>query len=115
MLILNLCIVFLFFLINAAASIVSELLRMGANSHLQNKRREVPLQCAQNRKVMYIYIYVTGFAKTSLIAGIRNCSYSPFSSAKLFFVDFLFSSKIKNMALMLYVHTIIIPGELYKG
>ena len=26
--------------------------------------------------------YVTGFAKTGLIAGVRNCSYSPFSSAK---------------------------------
>ena len=38
---------------------------------------------------------VTGFAKTGLIAGVRNYSYSPFSSAKLFFVDFLYSSKIK--------------------
>ena len=26
--------------------------------------------------------YVTGFAKTGLIAGVRNYSYSPFSSAK---------------------------------
>ena len=56
---------------------------------------------------------MTGFAKTGLIAGIRNYSYSPFSSAKYIFVDFLFSSKIKNMMLMLYVHTIIIPEELY--
>ena len=59
-------------------------------------------------------IYVTGFAKTSLIAGIRNYSYSPFSSAKSIFFDFLFSSKIKNMMLMLYVHTIITPGKLYQ-
>ena len=29
-----------------------------------------------------IHIYVTGFAKTGIIAGVRNCSYSPFSSAK---------------------------------
>ena len=27
-------------------------------------------------------IFVTGFAKTGLIAGVRNYSYSPFSSAK---------------------------------
>ena len=27
-------------------------------------------------------VYVTGFAKTGLIAGVRNYSYSPFSSAK---------------------------------
>ena len=27
-------------------------------------------------------IYVTGFAKTGLIAGVRNYSYCPFSSAK---------------------------------
>ena len=59
-------------------------------------------------------LYVTGFAKTGLIAGVRNYSYSPFSSAKSIFVDFLFSSKMKNMVLMLYVHTIITPGELYK-
>ena len=62
----------------------------------------------------YVSVNVTRFAKTGLIAGIRNYSYSPFSSAKYIFVDFLFSSKIKNMMLMLYVHTIIIPGELYK-
>ena len=60
-------------------------------------------------------IYVTGFGKTRLIAGVRNSSYSPFSRAKLIFVDFLFSSKIKNMTLMLYVHTIIILGKLYKS
>ena len=64
---------------------------------------------------MYVTIYVTRFAKTGLIAGVCNCSYSPFSSAKYIFVDFLFSSKIKNMTLMLYVHTIIIPGELYNS
>ena len=29
-----------------------------------------------------VTIYVTRFAKTGLIAGVRNCSYSPFSSAK---------------------------------
>ena len=57
---------------------------------------------------------MTGFGKTRLIAGVRNSSYSPFSPAKYFFVDFLFSSKMKNMMLMLYVHTIIILGELYK-
>ena len=28
------------------------------------------------------YIYVTGFGKTRLIAGLRNSSYSPFSPAK---------------------------------
>ena len=61
------------------------------------------------------YIYVTGFAKTGLITGIRNCSYSSFLSAKSIFVDFLLNSKIQNMTLLLYVHTIIILGELYKG
>ena len=60
-------------------------------------------------------VYVIGFAKTHLIAGVRNSSYSPFSSAKYCFVDLLFSSKIQNMTFMLYVHTIIIVGELYKG
>ena len=64
---------------------------------------------------MYSIKYVTGFAKTGLIAGVRNYSYSPFSSAKYIFVDFFFSSKIKNIMPMLYVHTIIILGELYKG
>ena len=58
---------------------------------------------------------MTRFAKTRLNAGVRNSSYSPFSLAKYIFVDFLFSSKIQNMTLMLYVHTIIILGELYKG
>ena len=36
-------------------------------------------------------IYVTGFAKTGLIAGVLNSNYSPFLSAKYIFVDFLFS------------------------
>ena len=58
---------------------------------------------------------MTGFRKTHLIAGVRNSSYSLFLPAKSIFVDFLFSSKIKNMTLMLYVHTIIILGELYKA
>ena len=62
-----------------------------------------------------LLVYVTGFAKTGLIAGVRNCSYSPFSSAKVNFCRFLFSSKIKNMTLMLYVHTIIIPGSSIKA
>ena len=39
-----------------AASIVSELLRMGAYYHQQNRRREVPYQCAQNRKVSSMYV-----------------------------------------------------------
>ena len=60
-------------------------------------------------------MYVTGFAKTRLIAGVRNSSYSPFSATKSIFVDILFSSKIKNMMRMLDVHTIIILGELYNG
>ena len=71
---------------------------------LDNSRRPSP-RC----------LYVTGFAKTRLIAGVRNSSYSPFSSTKQNFVDFLFSSKIKNMMLILYVHTIRILGELYNG
>ena len=58
---------------------------------------------------------MTGFSKTGLIASVHNCSYSPFSSAKSLFVDFLFSSKIQNMTFLLYVHTIIIPGELIKA
>ena len=58
---------------------------------------------------------MTGFAKTGLIAGICNCSYSLFSSEKSVFVDFLFSSKIQNMTLLVYVHTIIILGEHYKA
>ena len=66
-------------------------------------------------KSVLLQTNVTGFGKTRLIAGVRNSSYSPFSPAKLIFVDFLFSSKIKNMTLMLYVHTIIILGELYKS
>ena len=40
-----------------------------------------------------ITIYVTGFVKTGLIAGVRNCSYSPFSSAKSNFFDFVSSQK----------------------
>ena len=36
---------------------------------------------------------MTGFAKTGLIAGVRNCSYSPFWSAKSIFFDFIFSLK----------------------
>ena len=48
-----------------------------------------------------VLIYVTGFAKTGLIAGVRNCSYSPFSSAKSNFSDFIFSSQIQNMTLLL--------------
>ena len=60
-------------------------------------------------------IFVTGFGKTRLIAGVRNLSYSPFSPAKSIFVDFLFSSKIKNTTLMLYVHTIIILGVFDKS
>ena len=46
-------------------------------------------------KVADIYavcmLYVTGFAKTRLIACIRNTSYSLFSSTKYIFVHFLFS------------------------
>ena len=51
--------------------------------------------------------------KNGLIAGESNCSYSLFSTAKSIFVNFLFSSN-KNITLMLYVHTIILPGELSK-
>ena len=40
--------------------------------------------------------YVTRLAKTGLITSVRNCGYSPFSSAKQIFVDFLFSSKTKS-------------------
>ena len=58
---------------------------------------------------------MTRFAKTGLIAGERNCSYRPFLSAKSIFVDFLFSSKIKNMTLLLYTHIATIAGELSKG
>ena len=36
-------------------------------------------------------IYVIGYVKTGLIAGVRNCSYRPFLSAKSIFVNFLFS------------------------
>ena len=36
-------------------------------------------------------------------------------SAKSIFVDFLFSSKIKNMTLLLYIHIATIAGELPKG
>ena len=72
--------------------------------------------CQQDKAIsQYASTYVTGFGKTRLIAGVRNSSYSPFSSAMYIFVDFLFCSKIKNMTLMLYVHTIIILGELYKA
>ena len=42
---------------------------------------------------------MTGFAKNGLIVGVRNCNYSQFSSVKSSFVDFLFSSNIKNMML----------------
>ena len=42
-----------------------------------------------------IPVYVTRFAKLRLIAGERNCSYSPFLSGTSVFVDFLFSSKTK--------------------
>ena len=50
---------------------------------------------------MYFYyllmlIYVTGFAKTRLIASVPIASFRRLSK---FFVDFLFSSKIKNMML----------------
>ena len=37
------------------------------------------------------HTHVTGFAKTGLIAGVRNCSYNPFWSAKSIFFDFIFS------------------------
>ena len=36
---------------------------------------------AMGRSILSL-LYVTGFAKTGLIAGVRNYSYSPFSSAK---------------------------------
>ena len=57
---------------------------------------------------------MTGFAKICLIAGERNCGYSPFLLAKSIFVDFLFSSNMKNMTLLLYIHIVIIVGELLK-
>ena len=59
---------------------------------------EVSLYCVKNR----------------LIAGERNCGYSPFLSAVSSFVDFLFSSNMKNMTLLLYIHIVIIVGELSK-
>ena len=46
-------------------------------------------------------LYLTGFAKTGLIDGIRNCSYSPFHRQSHFLTP------------SLYVHTVIILGELY--
>ena len=52
---------------------------------------------------------------STVIAGVRICSYSPFSSVKSIFVDFLFCSKRKIMTLWLNVHTIVIPGELSKA
>ena len=55
---------------------------------------------------------MTRFAKIRLIAGYRNCSYSPFLSARSIFVDFLFISNIKNMTLLIF--TVIIAGELSK-
>ena len=58
---------------------------------------------------------MTGFAKTGLIAGVGNCSYSPFPSEKSIFVNFLFNSKRYNMTLFLYINTIITPGELSKA
>ena len=42
-----------------------------------------------------IYVYVTGFAKTGLIAGIRNYSYSPFSSSKYFLSIYFLVQKFK--------------------
>ena len=43
------------------------------------------------------------FAKFCLIAGERNCSKSPFCQGSYFFVDFLFSSKIKNDSSAIYL------------
>ena len=41
------------------------------------------MHCAYNHYAICEYaVYVTGFVKTGLIAGVRNYSYSPFSSAK---------------------------------
>ena len=56
----------------------------------------------------------TGFAKIRLITGERNFSYSPFLLGKSLFVDFIFSSKIKSITLLLYIYLVIIAGELYK-
>ena len=58
---------------------------------------------------------MTGFAKTDLIVGVRNCSYRPFLSPKSLFVGFLFSSKIKFIALLLYIRVSTIAGKLSKG
>ena len=69
-------------------------------------------------KLHYIFkfLYETGFAKNGLIAGVRNCNYSPFSLAKSIFVDFLFSSKIKKYdAFVIRSYNYILPGELSKG
>ena len=41
-----------------------------------------PMKSFRSYVPWYKYIYATGFGKTGLIAGVRNSSYSPFSSAK---------------------------------
>ena len=71
------------------------------------------LKCHSNFfGVTYIaIIHVTRFAKVRLIASKRNCGYSPFLLSKLILVDFLFSSNKKKM---LYIHILVIAGELSK-
>ena len=59
-------------------------------------------------------LHVTRFAKIRLIASERNCGYSPFLLSKSIRVDFLFSSNKKNMSLLLYIHIVVIAGELSK-
>ena len=54
---------------------------------------------------------MTGFVKTGLIAGVRNCSYSPFSRQSQFLSIFF----KKKMTLLLYVRTIIIPESSLKA
>ena len=54
--------------------------------------------------------FVTQIAKICLIAGERNCSYRPFLSSKSSFVNFLFSSKIKNMTFLYTFVFALSPG-----
>ena len=70
--------------------------------HVQRKRG----------KVIGVGIYVTRSVKTGLISGKRNCSYKQYLSAKSFFVNFCFSSKIKTMTLLLHIHVATIAGKL---
>ena len=53
-----------------------------------------------------------GEQQTSCFGGGTSVSYRPFLSTKSSFVNFLFSSK---MTLLLYIHIVIIAGDLLKA